>query len=174
MVISPVFLHSTADYWKVCVTKQSKLKGPSTSFRDISTAGAGLVYSLQVMSIWWMLPPPMPLNLLLAYVSQAPCSRCPYNGLLLQDCPLQVSLLPELCSDRQRHLDSESKCFLSQKGICLSCLVNSWAENQAAVLGFQIWVKTQMMLNAQWHKTEKSRMWSHLCNWNQFELFCVR
>lgn len=34
-----------------------------------------------------------------------------YNGLLLQDRPLQVSLLPELCSHRQRHLEGESEVW---------------------------------------------------------------
>lgn len=33
----------------------------------------------------------------------------PYNGILLQHRPLQVALLPELCSHRQRHLEERGQ-----------------------------------------------------------------
>lgn len=36
-----------------------------------------------------------------------------YNRLLFQDCPLQISLLPELRSHRQRHLEEELRCVFS-------------------------------------------------------------
>lgn len=32
-----------------------------------------------------------------------------HNGLLLQHCPLQVTLLPEFCSNRQRHLQDREQ-----------------------------------------------------------------
>lgn len=32
----------------------------------------------------------------------------PYDGLLLQDCPLEVSLLPKLCGHHQSHLETRS------------------------------------------------------------------
>lgn len=40
-----------------------------------------------------------------------------YDGLLLQDRPLQVTLLPELCSHRQRHLQGETST--SAHGTCV-------------------------------------------------------
>lgn len=47
----------------------------------------------------------------LCFICLSCTSRCvfSYDGLLLQDRPLQVSLLPELCSHRQRHLEGRTQ-----------------------------------------------------------------
>lgn len=47
----------------------------------------------------------------LRFICLSCTSRCvfSYDGLLLQDRPLQVSLLPELCSHRQRHLEGRTQ-----------------------------------------------------------------
>lgn len=45
------------------------------------------------------------------HLSPASSGLYAYNWLLLQDRPLQVSLLPEFCCNRQRHLEREITKF---------------------------------------------------------------